>query len=507
MKICDALRQAVLQAAIQGKLTTQRKEDGDARELLKLIAVEKDKLIKDNKIRKDRHLPVISEVEIPFNVPDNWVWGKLENFTILVTDYVANGSFTILKKNTKTFLEKNFAIFVRTIDLSNNFQKELVYIDEFSYNFLEKTKLYGGELIIPNIGGSIGKVFMMPKLNFPMSLAPNSIVVKCFDTISDYYLKYILLSNYGYTELIKNKGGTATPKFSKTELRNLWLPIPPFPEQKRIVAKVEKLMAEIDELEKVENELNALKAAFPGDMKAALFQAAMQGKLTTQRKEDGDARELLKQIAKEKAQLIKEKKIKKDKSLPEITEDEIPFDVPDNWVWVRLNHLVYNSGQMKPDSDFCYIDIGSIDNKKQILSNEENIVSAQDAPSRARKIVKLGDIIYSTVRPYLHNMAIIDREFSLQPIASTGFAVLSCFKGVFNKYLFYYLLSPHFDEYANNTENAKGVAYPAINDEKLYKAVIPLPPLTEQKRIVAKLERLLPLCDGLLEEELEKLLD
>lgn len=243
------------------------------------------------------------------------------------------------------------------------------------------------------------------------------------------------------------------------------------------------------------------------DLRQAVIRAAIQGKLTTQRPEDGDARELLKQIAAEKAKLIKEKKIKKEKPLPEITEEEIPFDVPENWVWCRLNYLVYNSGQMKPDSDFCYIDIGSIDNKKQILSKEENIICAQDAPSRARKIVKFGDIIYSTVRPYLHNMAIIDKEFPLQPIASTGFAVLSCCKGVFNKFLFYYLLSPYFDEYANNIENAKGVAYPAINDEKFYKAVIPLPPLAEQHRIVAKVEKLKAEIDELekVENELHAL--
>ena len=175
--------------------------------------------------------------------------------------------------------------------------------------------------------------------------------------------------------------------------------------------------------------------------------------------------------------------------------DEVPFDIPDSWEWVRLSKIVYNRGQMTPENDFCYIDIGSIDNKNQKLSVEENIIAADKAPSRARKIVDIGDILYSTVRPYLHNMCIVNRSFSHQPIASTGFAALTCHNGFYNEFLFYYLMSPDFDAYANDTDNAKGVAYPAINDNKLYQALIPVPPEAEQKRIVEKIKEVLPYVD------------
>ena len=175
--------------------------------------------------------------------------------------------------------------------------------------------------------------------------------------------------------------------------------------------------------------------------------------------------------------------------------DEVPFDIPDSWEWVRLSKIIYNRGQMTPTADFCYIDIGSIDNKNQKLSDEENIIAADKAPSRARKIVAIGDILYSTVRPYLHNMCIVDRSFSHQPIASTGFAALTCHTGFYNEFLFYYLMSPDFDAYANDTDNAKGVAYPAINDNKLYQALIPVPPEAEQKRIVEKIRGVLPYVD------------
>jgi type I restriction enzyme S subunit len=231
------------------------------------------------------------------------------------------------------------------------------------------------------------------------------------------------------------------------------------------------------------------------DLKNSILQLAIQGKLVEHRKEGGTAKELLEQIKAEKERLVNEKNIKKEKPLPAITEDEIPFDIPESWAWVRLRNVVYNRGQITPNERFSYIDIGSINNKKQILNENESIIEPYDAPSRARKIVDCGDILYSTVRPYLHNMCIIDREFSCQPIASTGFAVMTCCEGIYNKFLFNYLQSPTFDAYANSNENSKGVAYPAINDDRLYRAIVPIPPFEEQKRIVAKIEELMPFID------------
>ena len=252
-------------------------------------------------------------------------------------------------------------------------------------------------------------------------------------------------------------------------------------------------------------------------LKNSILQMAVQGKLVPQDPNDEPASVLLERIKAEKEALIKSGKIKKSKKSSEIfrgasrtlpyafceqidkeirdISDEIPFEIPESWEWVRLGSIVYSRGQMKPTSDFCYVDIGSIDNKNQKLGNTENIIIPDKAPSRARKIIDIGDIIYSTVRPYLHNMCIIDKQFSLQPIASTGFATMTCYSGIFNKYLFYYLLAPDFDNYANDTENSKGVAYPAINDDRLYKALIPVAPLAEQKRIVAKIEELLPFIE------------
>ena len=186
----------------------------------------------------------------------------------------------------------------------------------------------------------------------------------------------------------------------------------------------------------------------------------------------------------------------------------MPFEIPDSWEWVRLGSVVYNRGQTSPSTEFCYIDIGSIDNKNQKLNPTDTTIAPDKAPSRARKLVDMGDILYSTVRPYLHNMCIIDREFPHIPIASTGFAVLTCHANLLNKYLFYYLMSPDFDAYANNTDNAKGVAYPAINDDRLYKALIPIPPVAEQHRIVSAIDSVnIPLCEYGSKEETLRILN
>ena len=247
-------------------------------------------------------------------------------------------------------------------------------------------------------------------------------------------------------------------------------------------------------------------------LKNSILQWAIQGRLVPQDPNDEPASVLLERIRAEKARLVKEGKIKKDKNESIIfrgddnshyekflatgevkcIDDEIPFEIPKGWEWARLSQIVYNHGQKAPDEVFSYIDIGSIDNVNQKLNYKETILNANEAPSRARRIIRFGDIIYSTVRPYLHNTCIIDRTFLKPAIASTGFAVFACHRGLINKYLFNYLLTPQFDAYANDKNNAKGVAYPAINDEKLYKALVPVPPTNEQNRIINIIEQLSP---------------
>ena len=233
----------------------------------------------------------------------------------------------------------------------------------------------------------------------------------------------------------------------------------------------------------------------PEQLKASILQYAIQGKLVDQRPEEGASEDLYKGIQAEKTSLIKSGTIKKEKPLAPISEDEIPFDIPESWKWCRLGALTYNWGQKTPDNRFCYVDVGSVNNISHTLNSENTVVEAKDASSRAKKIVKYGDVIFATIRPYLKNICIIDREFPYEPIVSTAFAVMHCPEGLLNKYLYYYLLSPTFMSFANARDKAKGVAYPAIGEKDFFNGIVALPPIEEQQRIVAKIEKLLPYVD------------
>lgn len=230
-------------------------------------------------------------------------------------------------------------------------------------------------------------------------------------------------------------------------------------------------------------------------LKQHILSLAVRGLLVPQEMGDEPAGEVLKRIMAEAVRLRKEGKAKKQRNYPPIQEGEIPFKVPENWVWARLDALCYDFGQKVPDKKFTYIDVGSINQQVGQITDEVKILEAKEAPSRARKIVKRGCIVYSTVRPYLLNIALVDGEFDYEPIASTAFAVINPHEGVLAQYLFWVLRSNFFTKFVET--QMVGVAYPAVNDQNLFKGPIPLPPLPEQHRIVAKVASLFALIDRL----------
>ena len=398
---------------------------------------------------------------------------------------------------------------IKVYEQKNAIQKnstlgEYYITQEYYQSKMKGFTVESGDIIV-SCAGTIGETYVLPEcielgiINqalMRMNIVP-SINLDYFLIYFDYILKKSAIE-YSKGSAIKN-----IPPFKI--FKRLIFPLPPIDEQKRIVNKIEEFLPLINDYGESEEKLSKLNSEFPDKLRSSILQYAIQGKLVPQDPNDEPAFILLEKIQEEKERLIKEKKIKRNKNESYIfkennhfyekignkllcIDEEILFQIPKSWNLVRLGDIVYNFGQKKPDKTFSYIDVGSIDNKNLRLNLEENILTKDKAPSRARKIVKEGSIIYSTVRPYLLNMCIINKKFSHEPIASTAFAILNPFKGVNNKYLFYYLQSPIFINYVNKVMS--GVAYPAINDKKLYNALITLPPLEEQKRIVEKIDSL-----------------
>ena len=244
----DKLKQTILQYAMEGKLVKQDTNDEPASILLEKIKAEKEKLVKEGKIKKSKKLPAIEEEEKPFDVPNSWEWVRLGNYAEKITDQVASGSFASLRENVKKYKEDNFALMVKTADFSNNFSKNLTFTDKHGYEFLSNSNLFGGELILSNIG-SIGKCFIVPNLKRPMTLAPNSIMVKMTSESLIKYLYFFFNSPIGNSELWHITSGTTMKKFNKTGLKTILIPLPPLEEQKRIVAKIDKMMMQIDEIQ------------------------------------------------------------------------------------------------------------------------------------------------------------------------------------------------------------------------------------------------------------------
>ena len=222
----------ILDLAIHGKLVPQDPTDEPACELLKRINP-KAEITCDNPQYQ--------------NLPNGWCYGFVGDYVKTVTDFVASGSFSSLRENVKYYNSTNYAILVRTKDFQSEFKKDLVYTDKHGYEFLSNSNLFGGELIFSNVG-SIGKVFVVPKLDKKMTLAPNSIMVRFKNEEHQKWFYYLFLSNVGLDLLKSITSATAVGKFNKTDFKKLIIPLPPLNEQHRIVAKIEELFAQLDNI-------------------------------------------------------------------------------------------------------------------------------------------------------------------------------------------------------------------------------------------------------------------
>ena len=483
------LKNSILQLAIQGKLVEQRPEEGTAQELYAQIQAEKQRLIQSGKLKKEKPLPEITEDEKPFEIPDGWMWVRIKEITIL---------------NPKNDLDDNLKTsFIPMTLLSDGYRSSYTY-EIRSWGEIKKgfTHFAVGDIgiakITPCFQNRKSAIFTELENNFGAGTTELSIVRVIQNTLSRKYLLWFFKSAYFIENGIKSFTGTAgQQRIHKDYLSHCVFPLPPLSEQNRIVAKIEELLPLVDRYEQAWTKLEDFNRRFPEDMKKSILQQAIQGKLVEQRPEEGTAQELYAQIQAEKQRLIKEGKLKKEKPLPEITEDEKPFEIPDGWMWVRWGDLsesiqygfnapAQNSGRIK------MVRISDIQDGKVLWGSvpfcqiEENEIP--------KYLLKKNDILFARTGGTVGKSYLV-REVSEEAIYA-GYLIRTRYSSsLVPEYLKCFMESPlYWDQLKNGTI---ATAQPNCNGKTLSKMILPLPPLAEQKRIVARLEELLPLCERL----------
>lgn len=477
------LKNSILQLAVQGKLVPQCKDDEPASELLKHIRAEKQKLG-----IKEKSLPAISEDEIPFDIPESWEWVRLND----ISSITSGGTPA---RTNSSFWNGNIP-WVKIGDIRNKYISTTEEkISEQGLNS-SSAKIFPKGTILYTIFATIGTVGILN-----IDAATNQAVagVTFFGEYSRDYMYYVLI---GLKDILVSKGkGMAQMNINLTILKNTPIPIPPLAEQKRIVEKIEELMPLIEEYGKAEEQLSKLNAEFPDKLRKSILQQAVQGKLTERDPADEPASELLKRIKAEKEALIKAGKIKKEKSLPAITDDEKPFDIPDTWEWVRLSDIcnISDGTHQTPtyvEHGIPFISAQNVKPYRFLPENHRN-VSYEDYLEYNKNISpEKGDILMARVGAGIGEAAIIDQDLEFSIYVSL--TLIKCYSKEFDMmYLLHVLNSPIGRKLAEKKTLGKGASQGNLNLIFIREFVLPIPPLHEQKRIVKCVEELLTMCDKL----------
>ena len=482
----EQLKASILQYAIQGKLVEQKAEEGTGEKLYQQIQAEKQRLIAEKKIKKEKPLAEITEDEIPFDIPESWKWVRL-------------GDCTGYSQTKPKISPKDITDDMWSLDLED-IQKEsgaiLTRTTAFERKITgDKVLFYKGQVLYSKLRPYLKKILIAPDNGIcTPELVP-------FNTYLVYanYIVYVLRSPHIDYVVNSVTYGVKMPRVGTETMVNLLIPLPPLSEQKRIVAKIEELLPLIGRYAVAYEKLEQFNAKFPEDMKKSILQYAIQGKLVEQRPEEGTGEELYQQIQAEKQHLIAEKKIKKEKPLPEIAENEIPFDIPESWKWVRLNNIaesIVDCPHSTPkyldmETEYCTIDTNCIDGKGDIT--KWRYVDADTYTARIARLTPQKDDIVYTREGSICRAAILPEG----PKVCLGQRVMliRSANGVFPQFIRRLLMSPMVIR--KLTEQQKGIGAKHVNVSDVCNLILPLPPLAEQERIVAKLEEILPLCERL----------
>ena len=475
------LKASILQLAIQGKLVEQRPEEGTGEELFLQIQAEKQRLIKAGTIKKEKPLPEITEDEIVFDIPDTWKHVKLGEVFCLEMGQSPDGN---------TVSETGDGI---------EFHQGKVYFGKMELQLSPQkttspTKYAQSDSALLCVRAPVGKVNITKR---KVCIGRGLCAVKPICGISVEFVYYWLATLEN--TFIKKATGTTFVAITGEVVKNQVIPLPPLAEQKRIVAKIEELLPLIDRYEQAWSKLEDFNKRFPVDMQKSILQMAIQGKLVPQLPEEGTGEELLQQIQAEKQSLIKAGKIKKEKPLPEITEDEIPFDIPDSWKWVRIGSLLHklvDGTHRTPKytvSGVPFVSVRNMSNGTLSLEDTKFISQEEHRELWNRCNPQRGDILLSKVGTTgVPAKVETDEEFSL----FVSVALLKFNKDLLDiDFLVYSILAPDFQKQCK--EHTRGVGNKNWVIVDIANTIMPLPPLAEQKRIVAKLEEILPLCERL----------
>tara|TARA_R110002049_G_scaffold13868_1_gene59805 strand:- start:6803 stop:8539 length:1737 start_codon:yes stop_codon:yes gene_type:complete len=535
-KNAQELKGLILQLAIQGKLTANWREENQGIEsvsqLFKEIQKEKDQLIEAKKIKKEKGFTKIKKDEIPYSIPEKWNWYKLAELSSI------NGGFAFKSSN---YIDEGVRV-IRISDFNENgFKNHKIVKHEYS-DALEAYVLEDKNILIAMTGGTVGKSLFVDKVPELMVVNQRVATIKIFKPIYEAYINCVIPTKL-IQDVIEEAKNSTNDNISMSNIKGFKIPLPPLEEQKEIVKVVETLFKEVEQLEQLTVERISLKEdfvtsalnqlttnnanqewAFLQDhfksffneitnikkIRETVLQLAVQGKLTADWQANNpdteDAVILLKRIQEEKAQLIKEKKIKKEKALPKITKDEIPYELPEGWVWCRLgNILLYSDSGKSPN---CV--------KRPVINEEWGVLTTTAVQQNRfvetankvlpinyeinpKQIVEVGDILITRAGP-------INRTGISCKVDKLNFNLILSDKTIRLKYIKDSLF-PDFVVLTLNSESIRnllldkmiGMASSQVNisQANIKGVCFPFPPLEEQKAIVEKVNALIGLCDRL----------
>ena len=503
------LKNSILQWAIQGKLVPQDPNDEPASVLLERIRAEKAKLIKEKKIKKDKNESIIyrgednsyyekllatGEVkciddEIPFEIPQGWEWCRMGG----IIELLSGQDFMPEKYNSKN---QGIPYITGASSISNG----KLIINRWT----ECPSVIGklGDLLIVCKGSGVGKMCFcnVEKIHIARQIQ----IIRGFSSfICMSYLKLIIDANL--SAITSNAQGVI-PRISREHILNLIIPIPPFNAQQHIIKKLKLLQPLIQLFDSKQEELNNLDTSIKELLKKSILQEAIQGKLVPQIAEEGIAQELLEQIRQEKQELVKEGKLKKStlidsviykgddnkyyeqvgKKCLDITE-QIPFEIPENWVWTRLGQIGDWGAGSTPqrgnanyyNGNILWLKTGELNNG--IVYDTEEKITQKAFQDCSLRINRIGDVLIAMYGATIGKLAIVGKELT------TNQACCGCTPYlIYNWYLFYFLMASR-DTFIKKGE---GGAQPNISRVKLVEHLIPLPPIKEQQRIVARIDKL-----------------